>query len=317
MYKNGGKKGSALIMVMLVIAGITTIVFSAQRIALVQFSQSVREEDNLTAYYAAQAGIEDGLVRYKFEKNTETSKDKKFRFDITNANYPSSIEIDSSVGIDEGIDSNGFDPNHQYYDLVINYKTQRINIDDQGEITGISGSVLNKDEALALTGFPVSSETNYLRYVFNFVDVPACNIGEAFVTMQIIREISSGGSVSRESKQIKIEKPVGFNQYDSSTSASNLDVSNSGTSTVSSIRIRAYHCNVQYAFATSTLPDGNGSDANNGLEFDSLNTEILSTGYYGSAKRTLIAQVDRQSGNLIGIFDFILYSGGNTGTIGQ
>ena len=130
MQKQGQQRGSALIMVMLVIAGITTIVFSTQRIALVQFSQSVREEDNLAAYYAAKAGVEDGLARYHFDKNTQTLVDKMFRFDLTAGTAPDpneSYEIPSNTSITDGVGGEDFNPKHQYYDLVISYKTRAIN----------------------------------------------------------------------------------------------------------------------------------------------------------------------------------------------
>ena len=320
MQIRGNKHGSALIMVMLVIAGITTIVFATQRIALVQFSQSVREEDNLMAFYAAQAGIEDGLVRYRYERNTEINKDSdnnpvKFRFDLTNAGYPRAFEIDSDVDITDGIEGYDYDPKHQYYDLVIYYKTQRINIQENGDVdfSLMLGTTIAKDDVLTLTGFPpaTGSSDNYLRHVFKFVDNPSnCIAEEPFVTMNLIRNDTSSGGVQRDSQQIIVKKPPGSDLYDSSTNSTNLDVSDSGTNTVSSIRIRAYHCNVEFALAATTSNNGRvgGSDT---FEFDGLFTEILSTGYFGSTKRTLIAQVNRQTGNLIGIFDFILYAGGN------
>lgn len=328
MYTGKGKKGSALIMVMLVIAGITTIIFATQRIALVQFSQSVREEDNLTAYYAAQAGIEDGLVRYRFERNTEIHEDSnnnrvKFRFDLTNATFPRNpYEISSDIEITEGVNGN-YDPKHQYYDLAMNYRTYRINISGTGSILDHTNSVIKKDEVLTLTGFPPSgSFTNYLRYVIWFIDEPAgCPLDQAFITFQIIRTTETGGNIQRDSEQIVVKNifHATTNRINSSNT-SNLDVSSSGTSTVSSIRIRAFHCDIEYALASSKTATGNGSVADQGLEFDSLITEIISTGYFGSAKRTLIAQVDRQTGNLIGIFDYILYAGStdiDAGTIGR
>ena len=41
---------------------------------------------------------------------------------------------------------------------------------------------------------------------------------------------------------------------------------------------------------------------------DSQVTHIESTGYFGDAKRKVVAKIDRQTNQLIGIFDYALYS---------
>ncbi|MEX1123749.1 MAG: hypothetical protein WEC81_01090 [Patescibacteria group bacterium] len=317
MRLRGEKRGSALIMVMLVVAGITTIIFSTQRIALVQFSQSVREEDNLAAYYAAKAGIEDGLARYRFDRNTQTTPDKKFRFNLTKATYPPSVEnfeIDSDTGIEDGINDD-YDPNYQYYDSVINFKTTSINVNDG--IFDFSGSNdrLEKDSVINLTGFSQTTSVYYLRYGFRFASTcdPA-DLDKAFVSLQQIKISSDGSNIVSQDIAAYANPTVSDYIYDSAAIA-NMQINNPGNSTVSSIRVRAYYCNVEFAFVTTTGITDTGDSRTIGPEFDGLTTEILSTGYFGSAKRTLIAQVNRQTGGLIGIFDFILYSGGNTGTI--
>lgn len=320
LIAGASKRGSALIMVMLVVAGITTIVFATQRIALVQFSQSVREEDNLIAGYAAQAGVEDGLARYHFERNVQTGDDQVFRFNLTRSTYADTgdHEIGASTDISEGVDGD-FDPNYQYYDLSISYKTQRINIRDNGDLdfpadTGLSR--LERDDALILTGFPSTAYNYFLRYGLKFLeaDSQCTDINQAFVTLQQITSTSSSQTSSQEIARYSATLPE--NVYDS-RSVANLQVK-LGNTTLSSVRLRAFHCPVQFAFATTRDIDGLGSDNDAGPEFDSLTTEILSTGYFGSAKRTLLARIDRQTGNLLGIFDFLLYAGGNsvnTGTI--
>ena len=66
------KIGSSLVLVVVVMAVIITAVFSASRLALVQFNQANRDEDNIFAYYAAKAGIEDGLIRFRYNRDAET-----------------------------------------------------------------------------------------------------------------------------------------------------------------------------------------------------------------------------------------------------
>ncbi|MEX1052201.1 MAG: hypothetical protein WEC83_02325 [Patescibacteria group bacterium] len=328
MAKRGKRSGSALIMVMLVVASITTIVFATQRIALVQFSQSVREEDNLAAYYAAKAGIEDGLLRYHFERNVQTYRNDQadessvFRFDLTAGAAPDSAgdvpyEIPADTKITEGIDGD-FDPGHQYYDLAISYKTKTIGIDSEnGALQFSPERTLAADDTLTLTGFPTSNLPYFLRYAFKF-DAACANLSQARVTLQQI--ITSNDGLSESSSQVLVESSQATLNaqdelvYDSGVNVANLPIRTDAGDLVSSVRIRAYYCDLQYAFATSLNIDGLGGD-NDDPEFDSLISEIVSTGYYGGAKRTLVAAVNRQTGDLIGIFDFLLYSGGNTGTI--
>lgn len=319
-------RGSALIMVMLVVAGITTIIFSTQRIALVQFSQSVREEDNLAATYAAQAGIEDGLARYRFEKNTETTPDYKFRFNLTKGTFPvnptePTSEIAVETNIEDGIDGD-YDPNFQYYDLVVNYKTQFINVNGGNGGDGsfdfsTANDILKKDSAINLTGFPDNNDDYYLRYGFRFSESCA-DKALAFVALQQTAiDVTGKTIISQDLAKYENAIPDGSNNFRviDSRATTNIFIKNT-TSRVTSIAVRAFYCDVEFAFITSksSIGDGNGIDA--GPEFDSLTTEVLSTGYFGSAKRTLIAQVDRTSGELIGIFDFLLYAGDvNSGTI--
>lgn len=315
----GAKRGSALIMVMLVVAGITTIIFATQRIALVQFSQSVRQEDNLSATYAAKAGIEDGLARYRFERNSETGQDTKFRFNLTTGNYfnyntqPSTHEIPVDADIVEGVDED-YDPEFQYYDLTMSYRTNAYGVDEDGNPifnAPNNTDVLEKDESVTLSGFQPSTDPYYLRYAFRFNQTCADNNPNAFVALQQITTTSSSTTTSQT--LAKLSSATNY-VYDSATTATNLKINDTG-SIVVSVRITAFFCNVEYAFSSTGDPDGTVPSENPEFEFDGLTSDIISTGYFGSAKRTLIAQVDRRTGDLIGIFDYVLYAGGSGGTI--
>jgi len=44
-------------------------------------------------------------------------------------------------------------------------------------------------------------------------------------------------------------------------------------------------------------------------KLDSRYTIIESTGYFGNTKRKLQVKIDRHSGQLLGLYDFVLYSG--------
>ena len=291
------KRGSALLIVLLVITGVVTVAFGAQRIALIQYSQSSKEENNLYAYRSAMSGIEDGLLRFRYERNVSTPENKVQRIGLTNA---TNEVVDKNSEIS---DTTGYNPKNQYYDLEINYKT-----------AGISDQAITKNDYLEMTGFPTAplegQSNSYLNYQFTFDS--ACNstdLSNAFVQVQkITRNATTGAYYSME--QVNANRPTtGDNVYYSSSSLDkNMEIANAATSSLaSSVRMTAYYCNVTSVKAFVT--NGPTDSSSNGQIFDSLTTKVISTGYYGDAKTTLIAEIDRKSGTLLGIYDYTLYAG--------
>ncbi|MEK7183959.1 MAG: hypothetical protein AAB701_00350 [Patescibacteria group bacterium] len=66
-----GERGAALLITLVLITVIGSIAFGVGRSTLTNFRLVTRLEDSLNAYQAAQAGIEDGLLRFRFDKNAE------------------------------------------------------------------------------------------------------------------------------------------------------------------------------------------------------------------------------------------------------
>lgn len=282
--------GSALVFVMIIIAGIVTVTVGAQRLSLVQFNQANLEEDNHFAYYAANSALEDGLLRFRHQRNVETVSGNVHRFDVTDGvNHG---EVTKGTDIES---TSNYHANHQYYDLEIDFKTNQV-----GDFAfTVNPPVLVQDDELQLTGFPNDYGRNfYLRHAFLFEGANCQN--RAFVQIQQIVTKSDGSTVFSQTEA----RSDANNRFDSAASNSNLLVNPVGGLS-SSVRMRAYHCSVKYAFASSDTTSGAGG----GPEFDSLTTTMTATGYYGQAKRTLQALVDRESGTIISIYDFNLYSG--------
>lgn len=286
------RRGSALVFVLIIIAGIVTVTIGTQRLSLVQFNQATREEDNTYAFYAAKAGIEDGLLRFRHERDTETSRDKVHRFDVTSGITAGEIDKDTAIS-----QVTNYTPTDQYYDLAISFKASMIGNPD----SMTASPVMKQDEEIELTGFPNNANPIYLRYAFKWDDEVACRGKGAFVQIQQVTTPATGSS---SLGQTVVRMPATGDTYQSRVSSSNLLLTPS-TGLSSVIRMRAYHCPVQYGLRTATSNNGVGG----GPEFDSLTTKIVATGYFGQAKRTLEATVDRKSGRLISIYDFNLYSG--------
>lgn len=293
------RRASSLILVLLVIAGVVTVVFGTQRLILVQFNQSNREEDNLFAYYAARAGIEDGLLRYRFNKNTETEEGKVFRYNVrTGSSETAEVNEDSPI-----TSATNYKANQQYYDLKVAFKAGEVNVNNNGEPSFNAAQTITKDSTLQLSGFNSTPLPYYLRYVFQF-DSSCADISRAFVQVETIYETGPLDNFVAPNSSLT------DNRYDSSINIQNVAINSGRLAT--QVRFRPFFCNVQYALATTTKKDGlGGANSNPGPKFDSLTTNIIATGYFGTAKRSLIATVDRRTGVLIGIYEFNAYSGGN------
>ncbi|MBI4948456.1 hypothetical protein HY844_02800 [Candidatus Berkelbacteria bacterium] len=271
------QRASSLILVLLVVAGIITVIFGTQRIVLVQYNQANSEEDNLYAYYAAKAGIEDGLLRYRTSKNVEIPKGSEFKYDLR-----------------AGTDGTNFKQkaNQQSYDLGIEYKTNKIETRE-----------LIRNSTITLSGFTQVADSVYLNLFFKRTDTTCVDDGVAvgsgkdssFVQIQILDSTNNIQNIV-----------ANFNNTGTWSTDSTTPILINSASNVLQVRFTPYYCDITFEASVS-------GSTNPPIEFDSLNTTITATGYYGNAKRTLVALVDRTSDKLIGIYEFNAYSG--TGNI--
>ena len=190
--------------------------------------------------------------------------------------------------------------------MKLQFRSDRLGLFD-GDTS--KNPVVLKDEFRELTGFPlVWPRAYYLRYRFEFFNCDAIPVNNHLVQIQQISD-------PIRYEQFTVNKPAIDVVVDSRDSTiGNLfirsDPASPSQSLTSSIRLRPFGCSIRYAFATT---DAKGSGGDPGPRFDNLTSTITSTGYYGDAKRTLIAEIDRISGQLIGIYDFNVYAG--TGNI--
>lgn len=286
------KRGSSLILVVVIMSAIITVVFGANRLALVQYNQSNRDEDNVAALYAAKAGIEDGLARFRYNRDAETGATPD-RYDLTT-----------------GTQNANPIPTDQYYDLSIKFRNSQI-----GSFTDFTNNpTAVKDTVLELTGFSQDwPNPYYLRYRFDFFDCSP-NQSQLVQIQQITQTADQNAPITYD--QITVKKPNGTTVDSQDTTNIFIhSLPNAGERLTSSVRLRAYGCSIKYALATT---ESSGAGGNVGPEFDNLKTTITATGYYGQTKRTLVADINRVSGQLIGIYDFNIYAGGgspNTGDI--
>jgi len=305
------RRASSLVLVVVIMASIIVVVFGASRLTLVQYNQSNRDEDNIYALYAAKAGVEDGLARFRYNRDAETTLNSDVstltvqRFDLTTG-----ISYSDQIPATEPISRvTGYTPTDQYYDLAMAFRDTQMGA-FSGDTSG--NKTVTKDDVFELTGFPdTGSQAYFLRYQLEFINCSDPDNSHRLVQLQQISNSLTPYD------QTTVRYPVAGSIVDSagSTGSGNILLHPAGQSLTSSIRLRPFGCDVRLALATSLSSSGDGQGTDAGPKFDShlvdghLTTVVTATGYYGQAKRTLVAQIDRVSGQLISILDFNVYAG--------
>ena len=299
---------------MIVITVVGSIAFSVGASTITSFRQQTQLEDSQNAYAAATAGLEDGLVRWRFDKDTETphargSTGKSFEDGNKPVNYecanatrptPKSVYYDR-VDLTNGKvvycinpdDEPAPDPTHIIYDLKIQYKLEPGQEEKVVSETTASGTVpaLQKDAAVEYDVSELKKLADGkvdLGWVFQ-------NLNTSDRTIQFeVYALKADGNVIDTSKQV-------FGALISS-------LIKDGTSTITfdlqggtKVRIRPYGRDLlQYQLKPS---------AGAKVSIDSRTTEISTVGYFGSSKRKLKLDLDRSSGTILPLYDYALFSG--------
>src|SRR3989344_2114302 len=231
-------QASSLVLVVMVMAGIIIVVFGASRLTLVQFNQSNRDEDNIFALYAAKAGIEDGLLRFRYNRDAETGDGQVARYNLTTGDNANEVLEGSPA-------PNAYKQTDQYYDMKLNFRGTQLGTFDTNTPLKVT-----KDSSLELTGFPNTTEQYHLRYWFEFTDCVGADDNRLVQIQQISGTTSSSQSVF---EQTTVKKPSGASIVDSATNSINIPIREnfgSGKSLTSTNRLRPYGCSIKYALAT-------------------------------------------------------------------
>lgn len=371
------KRGSALIIAMLLITAVGGIAFGIARLLFMETSLQSISENGIVAYYAAESGLEEGFLRYRYDKNAEVpfsnwtwnadeSQNKVFRTNL------STLAVDtggSFVGVTKS-DSLG-SPTEKYYDLRMGYAGMEniknaqgdtemnplygndadqngiFNIEDLKNTNYDAGknSVLKipYDESVKidLPGFnsttqPLSLYAKY--YGYNSADTNSkCNF-----LLEVKFLVDDGRK--REYKALVTHDPLNCPTVLGSGFTDKLMGAGGGNYAdglgkyfivkVSSLqRVITDAAGVVPAgskvtlyikpLTRNTIPDAAEKFTSLGLAVEncvasnmdsckdktvpSPHTRLESTGYFGGASRKLMADIDRQSGTLYDLYDYVIY----------
>lgn len=296
---NSRTTGSALVVSLILTASIGLVLAGMARFVQSSLRITSNTEDATLAFAAAEAGIEDGLLRWRYNRDVELPRlvDVEMQKSVTRANRVNLTtgEVDPLAELGQGISSSSTDSR---YDLRIWYKAPAVGISSPEIPRDASYAYqLAKDKMLDVDVSGLRGQTLVFSYA-----LPDPNL-RATVEARLIREDSNGTLVEVKRVEtavtngsVTLEIPAGSDNLGYRVRYKAFILTGDGAPAADDSRIH-------YALS---LPAAAAERAT-GL-IDTGSTIIESTGYYGGAKRTLVAKIDRTSGTVLGIFDYVLFA---------
>lgn len=305
------ERGVALLITLIISAIMLVSVTAFSREMVDEIRNATRIDNSMIAYYAAEAGLEDALLEWRdaVSSNSPTEisdeNDKDTSADSTNVigpevpaaqftgnrnNTPRCVNLDNSQRIPATTCSNNRNSNTRYYGVRMWYKQPVI-----------ANQVVKKDEVYELE---VPNMTSDVTLDWSSLNTPA-NTG---MRVEIIG-YNSDGSI--------IPPPLG-RFFTRTVDSKKILLQNQVGSGKKIFRIKPWNV------VKSTNEDQGAPNVTPGLPVPSINlnisssstsnllgspvTNIESVGYYGGVARKITATLDRTSGNIISIFDNVIYS---------
>lgn len=334
------KRGSALVVAIFIITIVGSVAFGMGRLLFLETGTAVSYENGAIAYYAAESGLEESFLRYRFDQNTEVpqntttaalSSDLVARKDLTNPASGSLLSLSWS-NISKSV--NDFQDTDQVYDLHMN--SHVANFDPSGgDLATVScnkdsiNCVLRDEVKKYDVDFHDTDPSNPTKDIdFTFMpksDNPGTPtvFGEnggycALIEMKIVGKVA-GSSEARERKMLFYNDDEVHCQYGSMITK--RDGTNrsygggiNGSFTIYNIKSIIWPSEDLVEAELRIRPIGNTiafsvkrSDGANLGSLFGAKSEITSRGYFGGIERKLTANLDRQSGSLYDLFDYVIY----------
>lgn len=299
--KKKEQKGTALLMTVLLAGVISSLAFGLTKITLNEFFVGTKVEESTEAYYSAEAGVEDALMRYKFhDKNTlempgnATKESNRVIRVYINRNRGGGKVASVNAGSIPSLGENDY-----VYDLKVWYK--------EDCYTKPCEYLIKKDESALFDVSDILSGN--LRVTWR---VPSSNSGNRDEAKLWYRIYDPRNGIS-------INDPRGLDRdfftylayfNESQNPARNVPELNPFVLPLGSvksisllggqtIKFKAFGADIRLILQTISPDESLGGPV----------THIESTGYYGGTARKLEVAVDRDTKSVIDVFDYVIYSG--------
>lgn len=302
----GRRRGSALIITILLISVISTLAFSVSALTISEFRKAATIQDSISAFYAAESGIEQGLMEYRLWHDVEISKEIYSKLhsanqQVTSADSPTESEGSAQTfrligpgGV--GIANSTANRGSSWYDLKMWYKGDHI-----GDLTAIGNPTIDptnsnaqriyRDSALQITANGASS--------FKLAWAPEGPNAIARATSPYRYFIETVMNAPKNLAPDNLARVlIDDSQLNDQPKSVNFPISN-----VETIRIKPWDMDaMRYSL---TLLDSAGQR----LKFDTQTSYIESNGVSGRAQRKLRVSINRTSGTVLEAEDFLFITG--------
>ncbi len=307
--RGGRSQGFALLLTLIVIGVIGAVAFGVGYLTLHAYQATVRFQDSQSALEAAEAGIEDGLLRFRYDRNVQVPTAAMCAALPAGSILPAGATVDAeptditkfvlrvnlSTGVLQCVDPTSSsvptpDPTQSVYDLKVYFKGSKLGEFGSADLANSKSTpTVSKDEVLEIGGFDNPSAINLLVQ-YNMIKEAT---SPPSTKRAIIEFFDRKGQPSTASLPIIVNKVDEFDFNGIQGSSIGL------TSDISAIRIRPIAGNAKIAAKVS----GTAKPIDFGF------TALESTGYSNSVKRRLVSTINRSNGKTTGIYNFVFFSG--------
>jgi hypothetical protein len=314
------RKGSAILITMLFITVLAAMIFSILRPRISEIHSETSYYESQMAYYSAEAGLEEGLFRYRADKDvTWPAYDKDnpnnvIRRDLGGRDASGSWQDNNSAEIrpDWSIPL-PVDKTHYYYDLKIYSRELTIGKRPSDCLSNPDGCLSLKKDQSKEFDVTFNAKTINLKWTS---DVYGTGSTKCYVSMEwklIGKDAFSNNQVERDKNVENI-----------TTLSKGLLIPAAAGTQKFKLRIRPLIGDSTKSGPGGSFATGNNAKCNDGYIFyqitpavtyspplllDTGTTTIESTGYFGNTARRIVAKIDKNSGAILDLYDFVLYSG--------
>lgn len=275
------KEGSALMLALLVIALVSLASFAIGKVVLSEIGLSTSYGNQEVAYWAAEAGIEKGLLFYRLNEENPVYPTNSATYDDPDPEIVS-LSSDSQVS--------SIDPQTRTFELQIT---------DLVDYTNGESFILAKDQGLTLR-VPESDQdpANLLEVKYeNMIDY---SNGES--ELDDLEDSDNNFLYIRKTKDDgTFEPPEYLNKSRGPDSIHSLPMSSGDKY----IQIRSFINNNRDKIKVTLTTNPSSSD---NKYIGGPYTYIQSTGHYRGVKKKLEVKIDRESTTIFDIMDYVIYS---------
>jgi len=358
------QKGSAILIAVLLVAAIGGIAFSFGRIFLLEAANATISENGIVAYYAAESGIEEGFLRYRYNRNAEVpfistlGNNSVFRSDLDTNAVDTGTSFTGVSKATTGIADNS----ERFYDLRMGFiGTNGLpiyghNAINDGVFSSTSGDLTNSGYGLGEYQFLKLAKDEAYKIdlsSLDFGDLSSNDIqlfakypgttdkAKSIMYLKLTVDYLGNGLDVKEYKAMASSDPtaaatcIELGRSDAgcigeiliaNTTASTPDVVWSQSNLISNfvsqigakipmfgtskitLSIRPLFSDAYVGISTASCTTfANCANSGKSNVVPGPFTYITSTGYFGGATRTIKANIDRQSGTLYDLFDYVIF----------